>query len=193
MRDRDDWSGRLVSDVGESVPCPVANDQLRVLLEQVIAGLRATLVEEHDAASDRLRRAVWVLNDGRAAAGGIHGGLAPWQLKKVCQYIDTHLDQTIDNQRLAECTRLSRSYFARAFRLSTGLSPRAYLRLRRIARAQALMLSTDARLSDIALECGLADQSHLSRLFLQTVGVTPRMWRRARTDPDRATSASQVP
>jgi AraC family transcriptional regulator len=51
---------------------------------------------------------------------------------------------------------------------------------RRVERAQGLMLATDASLSDIALDCGLADQSHLTRLFRRIVGESPRAWRRAR-------------
>jgi AraC-like DNA-binding protein len=43
-----------------------------------------------------------------------------------------------------------------------------------------LMLTTDAPLGQIALDCGLADQAHLSRLFKQMVGDTPAAWRRAR-------------
>ena len=48
------------------------------------------------------------------------------------------------------------------------------------------MLSTDAPLSEIALDCGLADQAHLSRLFRRIVGETPRAWRRARSAPPDA-------
>jgi AraC family transcriptional regulator len=33
--------------------------------------------------------------------------------------------------------------------------------------------------SDVATECGFSDQSHLTRVFRQTVGVSPGAWRRA--------------
>jgi AraC-like DNA-binding protein len=33
--------------------------------------------------------------------------------------------------------------------------------------------------SDVAMECGFSDQSHLTRVFRQTVGVSPGAWRRA--------------
>jgi AraC-like DNA-binding protein len=45
------------------------------------------------------------------------------------------------------------------------------------------MLSTAKPLCDIAIECGLADQAHLSRLFRKVVGETPAAWRRSRFNP----------
>ncbi len=38
-------------------------------------------------------------------------------------------------------------------------------------------------LSIIAVECGLADQAHLTRLFRRIVGESPAAWRRARVNP----------
>jgi transcriptional regulator GlxA family with amidase domain len=46
--------------------------------------------------------------------------------------------------------------------------------------AQGLMLTTNTTLGQIALECGFADQAHLSRLFQRFVGESPAAWRRAR-------------
>ena len=60
------------------------------------------------------------------------------------------------------------------------MSPHSYVTRLRIERAQHLMLSTNATLLDIALECGLADQSHLTRTFFKLFGETPRSWRIAR-------------
>jgi AraC-like DNA-binding protein len=74
-------------------------------------------------------------------------------------------------------------HFAVAFRNSVGESPREHIIRRRIERAQGLMLSTEKSLSDIAAECGLADQAHLTRLFRRIVGDSPAAWRRARANP----------
>jgi AraC-like DNA-binding protein len=42
------------------------------------------------------------------------------------------------------------------------------------------MLLTDKSLAEIALECGLADQPHLTKTFRRIVGMSPGAWRRAR-------------
>jgi AraC-like DNA-binding protein len=42
------------------------------------------------------------------------------------------------------------------------------------------MLTTSAPLSEIALSCGMSDQSHFTRSFRRIVGETPHLWRQAR-------------
>jgi AraC-like DNA-binding protein len=108
------------------------------------------------------------------------GGLAPWQIRKVTSHIEANLDKSIKSGDLAALLDLNPSHFSRAFRVSFGNSPLEYVIRRRMERAQGLMLSTDAPLSQIALECGLADQAHFSRLFRRIAGESPRAWRRAR-------------
>ena len=74
--------------------------------------------------------------------------------------------------------RLSSSYFSRAFKVSFGCSPHSYILRRRIERAKFLMQGGDEPLAQVALECGLSDQAHLSRIFRRYVGCTPSRWRR---------------
>jgi AraC family transcriptional regulator len=111
------------------------------------------------------------------------GGLAGWQMRRLAMYIDMHLSESLLCKDLAHLVNLSISHFIRAFKASFGCSPHVYLVRRRIEYAQGLMLSTDAPLGQIALDCGLADQAHLSRLFKQMVGDSPAAWRRARVQP----------
>ena len=120
------------------------------------------------------------LHDARsiAATGSTQGGLAGWQLRQVELHLDNNLAKTIRIRDLAAIVRLSSSYFFQAFRCTTGKSPHSYILRRRIVHAQELMLSTDLSLSQIALDCGLADQPHLTRLFCRIVGMSPAKWRR---------------
>jgi AraC-like DNA-binding protein len=85
---------------------------------------------------------------------------------------------TISVEKMAELTRLSHSYFSRAFRSDFGESPYAYVIRRRIEQAKEMMLLTDQSLAYIARACGLADQPHLTRLFRRIVGTSPASWRR---------------
>ena len=110
----------------------------------------------------------------------VRGGLAPWQIRKVTSHVEAHLDRPIRREELVTLVRLNPSYFGRAFRNSFGEPPHEYVIRRRVERAQGLMLSTDAPLSEIAVDCGLADQAHLMRLFRRIAGENPSAWRRAR-------------
>lgn len=114
------------------------------------------------------------------------GGLAPWQVKKVKQYIDARIAHGIPLDELAQQVRLSTSYFSAAFKATFGVPPHNYVVSCRVEHAKQRMLTTKAPLCEIALDCGLADQSHLSRVFRRVTGTTPSAWRRYFSRPDGA-------
>jgi AraC family transcriptional regulator len=164
--------------------------QLRSVVAELFAALTSTLNDERDSAEDSLSRAAEILQavDLVQKPHETRGGLAPWQIRKVTAHIEANLDAPIRSSELAAIARLSPCHFSRVFRNSFGCSPLDYVTRRRLERAQGLMLSTDAPLCQIALDCGMADQAHFSRLFRRIVGETPRSWRRARVAPQEVTS-----
>jgi transcriptional regulator GlxA family with amidase domain len=108
--------------------------------------------------------------------------LIAWQRRRVLDHIETRLAMPLRNRELALLVGFSEFHFNVAFRNSLGASPHEFVIRRRIERAQQLMLSTGLSLADVACECGLADQAHLSRLFRKIVGETPAAWRRCRVN-----------
>jgi AraC family transcriptional regulator len=138
----------------------VVSDQARArqLIDCVMDILRATLADAPPARAGRL---------------------APWQERRLKAHIETNLSISLTTADLAEVVNLSPSYFSRAFKRSFGQPPHSYLTMRRTIRAQELMLTTEEPLSQIAVACGLVDQSALCRLFRRTVGRNPHAWRRA--------------
>jgi AraC family transcriptional regulator len=107
----------------------------------------------------------------------LQGGLTLWQAQRLRSYIEGQLDSSIRATDLAGLVRLSPSHFSRAFRKTFGESPLAYVMKQRVRRAQELMLSSRLPLSQVALECGMCDQAHLSRTFRRIVGINPKTWR----------------
>jgi AraC-like DNA-binding protein len=110
------------------------------------------------------------------------GGLARWQAKRALAYIEANLGSKISTRELADLVAFSKSHFSRAFKRSLGATPMAYVANRRVERAKVMMTSTREPLSEIALACGFADQSHLTRSFRRCVGMSPAIWRRLVTD-----------
>jgi AraC family transcriptional regulator len=106
------------------------------------------------------------------------GGLAVWQAKRTVAYIEANLGSKLAIREMADLVALSKCHFSRAFKQTLGTSPMAYVAVRRVERAKLLMASTGQRLTEIALACGFADQSHLNRYFRRIVGVSPGLWRR---------------
>lgn len=112
------------------------------------------------------------------AATAAQGGLAPWQIKRVTSHIGSNLGQKLSLDELSALARLSTSYFSAAFRRNFGTSPYAYITMRRVELAKRLMAEDKLPLCEIALECGLADQAHLSRVFRRVTGTTPSAYRK---------------
>jgi AraC family transcriptional regulator len=127
-----------------------------------------------------------------APPAAARGGLAQWQIRRATAHVDANLMSTITVGDLSEITRLSKSHFSRAFRVSLGESVHAYIIRRRMDRARELMLTTDEPLCQIALSCGLSDQAHFSRLFRRAVGSSPSAWRRQWRSEESATMQSSV-
>jgi AraC family transcriptional regulator len=153
---------------------------------------------DRDAARACIARASALLRDdirpAHAPGALVQGGLAPWQIARVKANVEAHLESTIRMRDLAAIVRLSTGHFCRSFTRSFGTAPFAYVAGRRLARAQELMLTTDDPLSQIALACGLCDQSHLTRLFRRHVGMSPNIWRRShRSDPTARSTPDPKP
>jgi AraC family transcriptional regulator len=100
----------------------------------------------------------------------LSGGLAPWQVRRIKTRIDGRLDATLRVEQLAQSVGLSKSHFARVFRVSFECSPHTYIMQRRVDCAKALLRGTTIPLAQVSLECGLADQAHLCHVFRRYVG-----------------------
>ena len=108
----------------------------------------------------------------------IKGGLALWQDRRAKEMMAADLTGTTPLAEIAAACGLSSGHFARAFRKSTGLAPHAWMLSARVERAVILLRQPDLSLSEIALACGFADQSHFGRVFTQHIGQSPGAWRR---------------
>jgi AraC family transcriptional regulator len=122
----------------------------------------------------------------------VRGGLAPWQAKRVAAYVESNICSKIGVIELAALAQLSIGHFFRAFKVSFGASPLAYVMRQRMLRAQEIMASSEAPLSRIALDCGMCDQAHFSHTFRRIIGVSPNVWRR-QISALRRTEASSNP
>jgi AraC family transcriptional regulator len=108
------------------------------------------------------------------------GSFAAWQSRRLAAHVDANLAGKILIKDLAASLDITVGHFCRAFKRTFGMPARIWIRQRRIELAQGLMLATGASLSEIALSCGMSDQSHFTRSFRRIVGQTPSSWRQTR-------------
>lgn len=106
------------------------------------------------------------------------GGLASWQLQHARDFIIANLAGDPSISEVASECGLSASYFARAFKQTTGISPHRWLTKQRVERAKELLEDRAWTLTDIAQICGFVDQSHFTRVFSRYEGHSPGRWRR---------------
>jgi len=100
-----------------------------------------------------------------------------YRLKSTVNYIHDHLHQNINLEILAGAIRMNPSYFCRVFQQEMGCSPYQYIIRQRIEKAKTLLKNRELAISDIALQCGFANHSHLDRHFLKIAGTTPKAYR----------------
>lgn len=105
------------------------------------------------------------------------GPLAPRDLTRLIAYVDETLDGSLSLDDMARLVGLSLRHFRRALNATTGQSPHQFVLSRRIERACGMIASNRLCLAEIAVAAGFADQSHMTRVFRQTMGVTPSAYR----------------
>jgi AraC family transcriptional regulator len=108
----------------------------------------------------------------------VRGGLAPWQERRAMEILRANLHGVPLKEVARECG-LSVGHFSHAFRRTLGVAPHKWLIEQRIVLSKEKLRDDGLSLSDVATECGFSDQSHLTRVFRQTVGASPGAWRRA--------------
>lgn len=105
--------------------------------------------------------------------------LSPPKLKRVLDFIEANLQESIGLDDLARAAGLSANHFLRVFKLATGETPYHFLRARRLERARQLLTDNTMPLAELALECGFANQAHFTAAFSREVGISPGRYRRA--------------
>ncbi|WP_239166671.1 GlxA family transcriptional regulator [Actinoplanes italicus] len=89
-----------------------------------------------------------------------------------------HLGDDLSVERLADVAHLSRRTFIRAFQASTGETPAAWVRRRRLDEVRRLLESTDLLIDQIAAACGFGSAVTLRQSFAAAFDTSPSEYRR---------------
>jgi len=99
------------------------------------------------------------------------------QLEPVIAHIHDSLHDQIRTGTLAGLMGLSESRFYVVFKNRMGVSPQAYVRARRVRRAQFLLATTGLTVTEVARGVGYEDVFQFSRMFKKQQGLNPRAYR----------------
>jgi len=95
------------------------------------------------------------------------------RLRQVVEYIEAHLDQDLGLAELAKVAEYSLSHFKPMFRNAVGMPAHQFVIERRVQRARINLLEGKKSISEVAVETGFADPSHMSRCMRRILGVSP--------------------
>jgi len=89
-----------------------------------------------------------------------------------------HLNGDLGVDQLAAAAHMSRRSFVRAFRATTGATPAAWVRSRRLDEARRLLETTGLSVDQVSESCGFGNTVTLRQNFLAAFGCTPSNYRR---------------
>lgn len=104
---------------------------------------------------------------------------APWQVRRVEEYLEENLARPFDIESIAACTGASARSIYRAFHKARGYSPSEFVRRQRLLRARELLRKDGSTITitSVAYACGFSDASRFSKDFAAAFGEPPSVFR----------------
>lgn len=100
-------------------------------------------------------------------------------VRSAIHYMQSHLQERITLEQLADEAELSTGRFSHLFREETGLSPMMFLQRERLETAKSMLLYTDRPLSEISAALCFSSESHFIKVFREYTGRTPGRYRKS--------------
>jgi AraC-like DNA-binding protein len=119
-----------------------------------------------------------VLDGGQPGAGRNLDRRTPERLREMLHSSD---GTKLDLSTLAATAGMTRFQVLRSFKQRYGLPPHAYQLCAQLGRARDLLRGGRSA-TEVAMECGFADQSHFGRHFKRIFGVTPGTYAKAKVE-----------
>lgn len=97
------------------------------------------------------------------------------RLNKAVDYIEEHITEKIDNEKLEEITNCPGYHFQKMFFYMTNISLSEYIRRRRMSLAAVDLQDEQSKVVDIALKYGYDSPTAFNRAFQTIHGIAPSL------------------
>lgn len=99
-------------------------------------------------------------------------------VKKIVNYIETHIDEDLPLDKIANALNYSKFYIARIFNEETKCTVYKYIQGRRLTLAAKKLVETEQPIVEIAYEAHYDSQQAFTLAFKQFYGCTPKIYRK---------------
>ncbi len=100
------------------------------------------------------------------------------ELVPVIQYIDENYNTKLSLDMLGEIINSDRFRLCRLFKAATHSSLFEYINFVRILSAEEMLIKSHKNISEIAFDCGFASIQYFNRVFKESRGYTPRLYKK---------------
>jgi AraC family transcriptional regulator len=111
-------------------------------------------------------------------SGAVSYKLNDIRVRRVLNYIETHLEEDLTVANLADIANLSPFHFTRMFSATLGVSPNRYISRRRLENAKSMIKLGRLPLTEIAHRSCFSSQASFNRAFRRATGMSPGEFRR---------------
>lgn len=132
----------------------------------------------------RLNRLAHDLSKPEASGKKRAAWIATDPVSRMTEFIARHYTEAITVAEITKPTGLHPNYAMGLFRATCGMSILDYLIQHRIFHARRLLVATDMKIIDVAMESGFGSLSRFYEAFFKANACTPRAFRRQMRERD---------
>lgn len=103
--------------------------------------------------------------------------MSDFYIKEAVNFIEQKFSEDISVEDMADRCGINRSYLTKIFKQSVGKTPKDFLILYRMSKAQTLLRNTELSVADIGKAVGYPNQLNFSRAFKNFCGLSPSQWK----------------
>lgn len=101
-----------------------------------------------------------------------------WAVQNLKNYADLNYSRTFTLESVCRLYFVNEKYAGKLFKEQTGLSFHEYLTDIRLRKAAKLLISSETRIIDVAMQCGFNNVTYFNRIFRKCYQVSPGEYRK---------------
>ncbi len=138
---------------------------------------KLTRVDEHESWEEAVQYLYDVSDAVFKLLGNSENDLSDRALKRICDYIETHLEQDLSLTKLADIGGFNASYLSRLFKQVYEVTVTDYIYQKRMKYAAMLLKTSEDKVQEIAVKSGYLSPHSFARAFRSCYGTSPAEYR----------------